>query len=201
MTSRLQLGGNLAQNSDSIHRFCNLTASREDIRNVWQLIAPDLDLAVLADEYCDIQMVSAKPTEPRQTLHKLCSLSAAGQLSNSLTTAFARIIVCKPHSADCERMISAYNRLKSVSRSSLDHKTISNYLYVYANMPTLCSYDPRPSVLQWITDKERRHRDTPKASAQQWFKTVFCNDDCNNENVADVSGDKNATITTRKRQF
>ena len=83
-------------------------------------------------------------------------------------------------------MISAYNRLKSVSRSSLDHKTIGNYLYVYANMPTLCSYDPRPSVLQWITDKERRHRDTPKASAQQWFKTVFCNDDCNNENVADM---------------
>jgi len=55
----------------------------------------------------------------------------------------------------------------------LEHATIGNYLYIHTNMPPLTSFDPRPAVLRWITEKERRSRDTPKACKQSWFSTVF----------------------------
>jgi len=93
--------------------------------------------------------------------------------TNELSTTLARILVCKPHSADCERLISAYNRLKSAYRCSLDQETIGNYLYVHTNMPPLSGFDPRPAVLHWLSVTERRHRETPKASKQEWFSTVF----------------------------
>jgi len=50
---------------------------------------------------------------------------------------------------------------------------MGNYLYVHINMPPLTSFDPRPAVLRWITEKERRRTDTPKASKQSWFSDVF----------------------------
>jgi len=34
---------------------------------------------------------------------------------------------------------------------------------------------PRPAVLHWLTDKKRRHTDTPKATQQDWFHQVFDN--------------------------
>jgi len=40
-------------------------------------------------------------------------------------------------------------------------------------MPPFTSFDPRPAVLRWITEKERRSRDIPKASKQSWFSNVF----------------------------
>ena len=65
------------------------------------------------------------------------------------------------------------NRLKSAYRCSLDQETIGNYLYVHTNMPLLSGFDPRPAVLHWLSVKERRHRETPNASKQEWFSTVF----------------------------
>ena len=40
-------------------------------------------------------------------------------------------------------------------------------------MPILASFDPRPAVNVFITNKSRRMRDTPKADRQEWFKKVF----------------------------
>lgn len=40
-------------------------------------------------------------------------------------------------------------------------------------MPSVCNFDPRPAVVLWINDKERRFRKTPKASQQEWFKNTF----------------------------
>ena len=74
------------------------------------------------------------------------------------------VLVSKPHSADCERLISAYNRLKSSTRSSLERDTVSDYLYAHMNMPPLAQFDPRPAVCNWLTDRTRRQKDTPRAS-------------------------------------
>ena len=50
-------------------------------------------------------------------------------------------------SADCERLVSAHNTVKTNSRSRLERETISNYLYVNINMTTILSkFDPRPAV-------------------------------------------------------
>ena len=90
-----------------------------------------------------------------------------------LSVVLGRILVCKPHSADCERIISHYNIIKSAERSSFNRQTISDYLYIYMNMPLLCNFDPRPAVLHWLNQKERRVRETPKAGQQEWFDKVF----------------------------
>ena len=172
MASRLKLGDDLQSSSSSVRAFCNFTATSEDIRAVWKLFVPDVDLAVLAQEYEDIQALSRKPTDPRQVLCMICSSEYPLPSSLARSTTLARILVCKPQSADCERLISAYNRLKSSQRNSLEHATMGNYLYVHINMPPLTSFDPRPAVLRWITEKERS-RDTPKACKQSWFSTVF----------------------------
>ena len=189
MSKRLDLGANLTEHITSLSSFCNFTASAEDIQVVWNIVSPDLDLATLADQYTDVQLgLGEKPNAtPRQVLQLLCSGhdSSSGSSSktngtiqqSALAETLARILVCKPHAADCERLISAYNRLKSTFRSRLDRKTIVDYLYINVNMPTLSNFDPRPAVLKWLSDKERRHRETPKVSKQQWFKTVFDNEE------------------------
>ena len=54
------------------------------------------------------------------------------------------------------------------------------------NMPPLCEYDPRPAILRWMDDKDRRTRDTPKASKQEWFKKLFSNQDAENEQMKPI---------------
>lgn len=120
-----------------------------------------------------------EPVQPAATaralLRNLCRNTTDSESSeiSPLAVALSRILVCKPHSADCERLISAYNRLKTSARSSLDRQTISDYMYIHVNMPPLVQFDPRPAVLYWLTDKQRREKETPKAKQQDWFRTVF----------------------------
>lgn len=73
----------------------------------------------------------------------------------SLSTAVARIIAAKPHSADVERMISYYNVLKTCKRSSLSPETIKNSLYIKINMPVVAEFDPQPAVLKWLNSKKK----------------------------------------------
>jgi len=90
----------------------------------------------------------------------------------ALAVTLSRVLVCKPHSADCER-ISAYNLLTTNSRSSLERDTIADYIRI--NMPPLVEFDPHPAGLHWLTDKKRRHKDTLKATQQDSFRQVFDN--------------------------
>ena len=181
--SRLQFDSTLNKCIDSLSSFTSFSATSDDIRNVHQNVVPDLELAVIADEYADIQISHNDNAKlAKQVLSDLC-LGATTITENEsqldqdqpseLAVTLSRIIVCKPHSADCERLISAYNRLKTFLRTSLDRDTISDYLYVHVNMPVLCNFDPRPAVWKWMNEKERRAKFTPKASKQEWFKTVF----------------------------
>jgi hypothetical protein len=190
MSSRLSFDDHFDSCINSMFSFVKFTATDDDIRNVHQSMSPDVDLADLADAYKDAQFLSQSQSSPqsagqsltktRQLLTTLCQSSNSNTQENvsPLVLTLSRILVCKPHSADCERIISAYNRLKSNSRSSLDQDTIIDYLYVLTNMPALDQFDPRPAVLYWLTDKNRRQRHTPKASQQDWFRTVFSDFEC-----------------------
>ena len=66
---------------------------------------------------------------------------------------------------DCERLISAYNRLKSLDRLDFREKLLvfSDYLYI--------------NVLKWFSDKSRWRTEPSKAANQSWFETVFDDDD------------------------
>lgn len=131
------------------------------------------------DEYLTVQLdsdscVNKSRNTARSVLQKLCNSNILDGISPSpLAITLSRILVCKPQSADCERIISAYNRLKTNLKCNLARQTISDYLYVYMNMPTLSEFDVRPAVLAWVNDKDRRCKDAPKAVEQRWFKHVF----------------------------
>ena len=103
-------------------------------------------------------------------------------------------MVCNPHSADSERLMTAYNLLKANSRSFLKRDTIVDYLYARINKPPLVEFDSHPAVLQWVTDKKRRREDTPKATQQDWLRHVF-------DDNADDSGEKPDFQPTAARKF
>ena len=158
---------------DNFRSFVKLKANENDVREIHTLVAPDLDLRSLADQYNDIQESDiSKDGNPKALLKQLCRQEHYKEVAQVM----ARILVCKPHSADCERLVSVYSNLKTSTRSRLLRETISNYLYVNMNMPVLTMFDPRPAVHYFLQDRNRRVRDTPKADRQVWFRKVFENE-------------------------
>ena len=98
------------------------------------------------------------------------------------------------------RVISLYNKVKSICRSSLKCQTMSDYLYINMNMPPLCSFDPRPATLQWMDEREHRTRNTTKAGEQEWFSKVFQRDD-NPQNGEAEEGVKTKSIKRKFKQL
>ena len=175
MKNRLVLDDNVKA---SFSKFVKFTSEKDGICEVHDAVAPDIDLCVLADQYEEVKESSINKKDPKAILRALCT---SMQEYDALKTVLARILVCKPHSADCERLISAYSLMKTTSRNRLQRQTISNNLYINLNMPVLGQFDPRPAVHYFMTDKRRRNRDTPKADKQSWFRKVFENQEIENE--------------------
>ena len=69
-----------------------------------------------------------------------------------------------------------WSRIKTASRSSLSHETLSKYLYVNMNMPPPTKFDSREADNRCLTMKKIRNREAVKAEKQEWFKRAF---DCN----------------------
>ena len=189
MSQRLHLDESFIE---EIRSFCNFEATDEQLTKVHKAIAPDIDIASIADQYDDLRRSGlAVGKLATDTLKAICVLSNqnAGMYSE-LSIILSRLLVCKPHSADCERAISVYSRIKTASRISLSRESLSNYLYVNMNMPPLTKFDPRPAVNRFLTMKKRRNREAIKADKQEWFKRVF---DCNASTDLDVDDWSNSS--------
>lgn len=107
---------------------------------------------------------------PRELLLKTCKV----EQWQPLTSALARLIAAKPHSADVERLISSYNVLKTNDRSSMSAATLTAYLIVRCNMNPVADWDPRPAVHSWINEKDRRpNQQSTKAHEQEYFKGIL----------------------------
>ena len=104
-----------------------------------------------------------------------CMLQRARNEYHEVSVVLCQILVCKPHSADCERLISLYSKIKSICRSSLQRQTISAYLYINMNMPQICDFDPRPATLRRMEEKDRRTKERAKVGKQELFTKVFAN--------------------------
>ena len=145
MDIRLQFDKNV---SKSFTPFTKFTANENQIRDIHRSIAPDLSLADLAVEFQELQQCNELPkTNPHTVLQNILN-AGNEQYYQKVSVVLGRILVCNPHSADCERVILLYNKVKSICRSSLKRQTMSDYLYINMNMPPLCSFDPRPATLQ-----------------------------------------------------
>lgn len=60
-------------------------------------------------------------------------------------------IVSTPHSMDTERVVSHYNRIKSIHRQSTHQENISNRLIISLNCTGTASFDPRPAVIAQVS--------------------------------------------------
>lgn len=94
-----------------------------------------------------------------------------------MSTLTARICACTPHSADCERIISVNNSLKTNKRASLTISTENCYLYTHFNMPPLENWDVRPAVDEFLLETDRRNSkrtvETKVTTDQAWFRHIF----------------------------
>ena len=86
--------------------------------------------------------------------------------------ALARILASKSHSADVERLISTYNKVKTLGRASLSSSQLQNNLYILHNMPALENFDIRPAV-HLLLSKSRQDQEPLLFKRQQWYKGVF----------------------------
>jgi len=125
-------------------------------------------------EYYDlVDDANNMPDMRKKTLRDfVVTLSQSPDYTN-ITKALSRLLAVKPHSADVERLISASNNLKSVSRSTMKLNTENMYLFIHYNMPVLSDWDPTPAIIHWMKNKRRRVRDRTKGRQQPYFKGVF----------------------------
>lgn len=146
--------------------------SDEALKACHNLITPDVDLASFALQYREAAVCHNMQSLKTPQLI-LQDLLAKGVAMPELTTALARAVVSKPHSADVERLIRSYNVVKTADRANLTSHTLRHFLYIRHNMPVVSHFDPRPAVHMWMKDKARRNVEPQKGPLQQWFSSMF----------------------------
>ena len=147
----------------------------QEFKECHQSIIADKCLAEFGLQYKEAASVPELNTaeNPTDLLTLLLRSSKSGDNMDVLITALARVIVAKPHSADVERLIKSYNVVKTIERSSMSSETLRSYLYIRHNMPVVSEFGPRPAVLAWIQEKERRNVTPVKWKEQKCFSSMF----------------------------
>ena len=88
------------------------------------------------------EVESLRKLNTRQLLKELALKDKDSDHFHCLITSLTRIVAAKPHSADVERLINVYNKLKSNDRASLSSGMIKNYLHVSQSMGDMETFDP-----------------------------------------------------------
>ena len=146
-------------------------ATDEEIRQLHSHIASDVDSLMAFSESFQ-ECGACEKIKSARTLREKFHLIRHVSSWKPVAIALARVLASKPHSADVERLISTYNKVKTHSRASLSSSTIQNYLYIRHNMPALENYDVRSAVHLWLS-KPRRDREPLLFKRQEWYKGVF----------------------------
>ena len=97
----------------------------------------------------------------------------------------ARYYAATPHSCDVERLISAYNVIKTDRRASLSPDTLRKYLYIQTNMPVLSQFNFYLVLKSWLTEKDRNPSLSVPTSTAEYFNGVFFTASAVVENEAD----------------
>ena len=108
-------------------------------------------------EYIEATEVeSLRKLNTRQLLTELALKDKDSDHFHCFITSLTRIVAAKPHSADVERLINVYNKLKSNDRASLSPGTIKNYLHVSQNMGDMETFDPFASSPRLARNKMQK---------------------------------------------
>ena len=114
------------------------SAKEEDLRKLHAAIVPDKSLADFVQACIEVgQMKDLNQSDLRLRLQRVLP----DETMEPLQVALARIIAAKPQSADVERLISAYNKIKTDGRSSIAPETLCKYMHIALNMPDLACFD------------------------------------------------------------
>ena len=68
------------------------------------------------------------------------------------------LLVLPLSAAQCERAISAQNRIKNCHRASLASKTVEELIRISAEGPAVSEFDPTPAVSEWFASSKKRRR-------------------------------------------
>ena len=154
-------------------QFPNLDDDR--IRLIHKILLPDFELREVSRS---LKIVSETVQEANQLTSSQLLKKLLPQNDDNyrpMCIALARI-VSTAHSMDVERIISSYNLIKAIDRSSLSSDTIKDYLVVHHNMPCVAQFDVRPAVEEWNKRAHRKpHRncDIAKFMCQEYVETFF----------------------------
>lgn len=82
---------------------------------------------------------------------------------------YVKILLVLPISAaQCERAVSAQNRIKSNLRVNLGSSTLEDLIRVSAEGPPVSEYDPMPTVDKWFT----RNREAGERQRRPMFQRL-----------------------------
>ena len=144
--------------------------SRERIQECHSIIAGDLELREYSAAYKDFVRSGSLVG---LGLEDLLEKALQRPVWKPVAIALARIVAATPHSCDVERLISSYNRIKTIDRSSLTPETINDYLHIDVNMPVLSEWNPWKAVQLWISEKDRRQIKSSPQMNSDYFVGVF----------------------------
>lgn len=173
LISRLQIPN--SELLDSIEEFLKFDINT-DVTQIHTSFGKDMELSLFSMQYHDLSN-TPENIRGKSIEEMLRYLGTADRFKyfTEIATVLARIFACTPHSADCERTISANNLLKTNQRMSLNISTENYYIYVHFNLPELEKWDPRPAVKKFTTDANRRISKPTKTTEQPYFKYIFQN--------------------------
>ena len=66
------------------------------------------------------------------------------------------LLVLPISAAQCERAVSAQNRIKSSTRASLGVSVLEDLIRISAEGPSVNDFDPAPAVDEWLTRDESK---------------------------------------------
>ena len=85
-----------------------------------------------------------------------------------------RVLCPFPHSMHVEQLVSSHNLIKSDMRASMSQGTLNDYLIVKESMSALSTFDPRPSIARWLTERHRQPKTSESADKVQNYLTNDC---------------------------
>lgn len=127
-----------------------------DIRKIHNIFGSELSLSSLTLQFNEITGSLTGSCDYFDLFKNISKNECSYKEYEELIKVIARIHVCSPQSADVERAVKANNLLKTVFRNRLSVETENKYLFVYMNMPALELWNPRPAIVSFIKEKERR---------------------------------------------
>lgn len=144
--------------------FTKFSANDDEIIEVHAAVAPGMALLLIAEQYDDIMQNGINKNITKDVLY------AESKMSTNSWPQSGHVCQCASHIQWIVKDYYQCKQLEIESKSStINHSAISDYLYVNLNMLVLASFDCRPAVNYFLTEKNKRIGDTPKADRQKWY--------------------------------